>query len=192
MTQPFRRCEHRSNGQVGLVPPNYSSQTTKFINHSSLCFVSVSTFRLMDLLFANPRQEVLSNCLPQLHVFFCCCHRMAWPETKHRRPLPVPHKNFRIIFLSTGSPVNRARDEHRSFGIGECTVVWWRPASVSVPRAVAEAVTVAKGRTGDRDLTMDSCRNEILQELVCSTAAGDCRISCAQAGVEVISENFAR
>lgn len=75
--------------------------------------------------------------------------------------------------------------------MGESTVVWWRPASISVPKS-AEAATVVKGRReGDRDLTMESCRSEIIQELVCSTAAGDCRISGAEEGMEMISENFA-
>lgn len=78
--------------------------------------------------------------------------------------------------------------------MGESTVVWWRPASLSVPKTAAEAAAaVAKGRkAGDRDLTMDSCRNEIVQEFVCSTAAGYCRVSDAEAGMEMISENFAR
>eukprot|EP00752_Nemacystus_decipiens_P006721 g6044.t1 len=38
-----------------------------------------------------------------------------------RRPLPEPHKNFRIILLSTAPPENRAQDTGRSFGIAFAT-----------------------------------------------------------------------
>lgn len=149
--------------------------------------------RFIDLLFENPcniEKNASHNFISSLLIRDI---ERPHPKKRHRRPLPVPHKNFRIIFVSTGSPENRARDEHRSFGMGESTLVWWRPVSVSVPKAVAEAPAVVKGRqTGDRDLTMDSCRNEIVQELVCSTAAGDCRVPSTDAGLEMVSENFAR
>ncbi|CAM9120215.1 unnamed protein product, partial [Ectocarpus sp. 13 AM-2016] len=106
-----------------------------------------------------------------------------------RRPLPVPHKSFRIILLSTASSERRARDDHRSFVMGESTVIWWRPASACVETAEATSVT---GRlTSGRNLAMASCRSEIVKELL-GVASGSHALSEPDPEVELISERLTR
>lgn len=102
-----------------------------------------------------------------------------------RRPLPEPHKNFRIILLSTASSESRAQDAVRSFGLGESNVVWWRPAPVSVFPVATEA---ANSRW---QATVKLCRDEIVHELASNAISYD-RQELAEPGVEIISENCAR
>eukprot|EP00903_Cladosiphon_okamuranus_P016193 g14943.t2 len=107
-----------------------------------------------------------------------------------RRPLPEPHKNFRIILLSTASPEIRERDAGRSFGVGESDVVWWRPAPASLFQAAAHTAT-SKGPARDNSITLALCRDEIVHELGSNATTIDCG-ELVSAGVESISESCAR
>lgn len=124
----------------------------------------------------------------------CYIHRMFVrknvPSRTCRRPLPDPHKNFRIILLSTASPEDRAQNAGRRFGMGESSVVWWRPAPASALQPAAGAMAT-KGQAMDSDSTVTFFRDEIVHELASNAAIYDYG-EFASAGVGIISESCAR
>ncbi|CAM9710801.1 unnamed protein product, partial [Scytosiphon promiscuus] len=135
----------------------------------------------------------LFKALPQGEGGVMSTRAQAPTSAAMRRPLPVPHKNFRIIFVAIASPEERARDDCRSFGTGESTVVWWRPASTSLPLGARAAAATSSGGIGEGNKSLvDSCRNELLQELRDHTAANHRALSDADASLDVISANFGR
>lgn len=118
-----------------------------------------------------------------------------------RRPLPVPQKTFRVIFLSTASDM-RGRDECRSFGMGESSVVWWYPtpqcSRVDITPPGTRQGVAAGGQTGEgsaggsENVVKTSCRAEICRELQYHAGVGSRAMAKAEAAVNMMSEGLAR
>lgn len=99
----------------------------------------------------------------------------------------MPHKNFRVIFLST-SPVHGARDDHRSLVKGEGSIFWWYPVP-AIP-ATGHGRSELKGRL--QPSLAEECRVEIVQELRSRYVVGARTLREKEPVLDMISRGLAR